>query len=212
MLFTILLAARRCLKNTMTLDTLKESVQDCQACNLHLCRERVTFGEGCVSSPKVMFISDAPSEGDEASNHLLTDEVGLKFNEMLAFLDLDRDQVYVTNAVLCRPPNDRQPHMEEISACRGRLIGEIRLVNPGLIVVLGRTAMKALLGYEFSGPLQQFMEDGTFLKIESGEQEYLAAVVASPNYHIRNPRMARKLTGKMWQAIRKQVSEKKVII
>lgn len=189
------------------LSDLRAAMSNCTACDLHICRSQIVFGEGLAHSPKVMFVGEAPGEEEDKIGRPFVGKAGEKLNEMIQFLGLDRDEVYIANAVLCRPLNNRDPHIEEILACRERLGKQILAVQPQLLILLGRVAVRAILGYDFKGPLKQFMEDEKFLDVEIQGQSFKAAVVAHPSYHLRNRRQAAKYTGKQWHRIKKHVKE-----
>lgn len=194
------------MNNPSALDDLRAVMSQCKACDLCRCRSQIVFGEGLTNAPKVMLIGEGPGEEEDRTGRPFVGKAGQKLNEMISFLGLSRNEVYIANAVLCRPPNNRDPHMEEILACRERLGKQILAVRPQLLVLLGRVAVKAVLGYDFKGPLKQFIEDEKFLDVDIQGESFKAAVVAHPSYHLRTPQVAKRMTGPMWNRIKKYVA------
>ena len=187
------------------LNTLKEKMRHCTDCILCKTRNNVVFGEGNNNKPKIMFIGEGPGEDEDKCGKPFVGKAGKKLNEMISYINLKREDLYITNTVLCRPPNNRNPNITEIKACRQRLAEQILIIQPQLIVLLGKIAVSSALGYEFNGTLKQFMDD--FITIEVQGTKFKAAVVAHPSYHLRNPGQARKLTQNMWKRIKRFVDE-----
>ncbi len=185
---------------TDVLADLREKMEACTTCDLHRCRNKLVFGEGNQHSPKIMFVGEAPGQNEDEQGVPFVGACGDKLDEMISFLGLTRNEVYIANAVLCRPPNNRDPHMSEVEACRWRLLLQIETVQPELLVLLGRGATKAILGYEFKGPLSQFMDE--FIQFDLNGTPYNAAVVWHPSAHIRGAARARKATGPQWKRIK----------
>ena len=188
--------------STISIDQLKCDMAACTACDLHQHRKQIVFGTGNFKSPKIMFVGEGPGEEEDEKGMPFVGKCGSKLNEMIAFLNLKREDVYISNSVLCRCPNNRPPVKEEMDSCKNRLYKEIEIVNPGLIVTLGRSATVAVSGREFKTPLNHFMKDGKFFIVEINGRQYKMAVVAHPSYHLRRKKLAWIMTQKMWMAIK----------
>jgi DNA polymerase len=104
-------------------------MKDCQECDLHKARTQIVWGTGSTN-PLFMFIAEAPGETEDEKGIPLIGKAGEKFNAMLKYADIERSECYISNSVLCRPPGNRNPKIDELDACRDRLIKEIELVNP----------------------------------------------------------------------------------
>ncbi len=125
---------------------LQAAVVACQQCDLYSVRTQTVFGEGVVNA-KWMIIGDAPKEEDDLQGRAFTDQSksGVLLNNMLQAVGLDRSVVYLTNTLKCRPSNNRDPKKEESAACFNYLKRQIDLVNPSLILIVGRIATQHLL-------------------------------------------------------------------
>jgi len=112
----------------------------CQECGLAKGRTRVVPGEG-PEPAEIMFIGEAPGFHEDRQGRPFVGPAGQFLEELLGLVGLRRDQVYIGNVVKCRPPNNRDPLPTEIAACKHWLDAQIRLVNPQIIVTLGRYSM-----------------------------------------------------------------------
>jgi DNA polymerase len=126
-------------------DGLAAAVATCRACAL--CRERkqAVLGVG-DRRPDWLFIGEGPGAEEDARGEPFVGQAGKLLDAMLAALDLERGTgVYIANAVKCRPPGNRTPEPGEMAACRPWLERQIELLKPGIIVLLGKAAVHALL-------------------------------------------------------------------
>lgn len=105
----------------------------------------MVFGVGNAVRPKVLFVGEGPGADEDVQGEPFIGKAGKLLDGMLGAMGLSRDQVYICNVVGCRPPENRKPKDDEIEACREFLNGQIRAVRPAAIVVLGATAVQALL-------------------------------------------------------------------
>ena len=126
-------------------DQLHHEIEICQKCPLHgTCTHKVP-GQGAGDSP-LMLIGEGPGQREDATGLAFVGPAGQLLTRMLQSIGLERKQVYITNVVKCRPPNNREPLPEEKEACLPFLRMQVALVKPKVILILGATAMKALLG------------------------------------------------------------------
>lgn len=109
-------------------------------CDLKDTATQAVFGNGNPSA-KIVFIGEAPGKKEDEQGVPFVGAAGKFLNEMLAVIKLARSDVYITNIVKYRPPNNRDPNPEEKSACREWLMDELKLISPDLIIFLGRHAM-----------------------------------------------------------------------
>lgn len=93
----------------------------------------------------IMFVGEAPGENEVRIGRPFVGNAGIILNDNLREAGFKRKEVYITNACLCRPPNNRTPTAKEIDACRKRLLGEVKRVRPKLITMLGHTAYEAVM-------------------------------------------------------------------
>jgi len=117
----------------------------CAKCKLSTSRTNVVVGEGNSVEPFVMFVGEAPGSQEDASGRPFIGPAGKLLTDMILAMGLSRDSVFLANVVGCRPPQNRQPEPDEITACSEFLFGRIRAVRPKAIVALGGTAAKVLI-------------------------------------------------------------------
>lgn len=119
---------------------LEESVRSCTGCRL--CRERfhAVPGEG-NHSPRVVFIGEGPGAQEDKEGRPFVGRSGRFLDEMMENAGLRREDVYITNVVKCRPPDNRDPRPDEIAACQNYLDRQIELLSPAVVVTLGRYSM-----------------------------------------------------------------------
>ena len=150
----------------MTLDALREEAAGCRACDLYKNATQTVFGEGSERA-RVMFVGEQPGDREDREGKPFVGPAGRVLDDALEAVGIDRRQVYVTNAVKhfkWKPQGKRRLHQKpnaaEISACRPWLDGEIALVKPEILVLLGATAAQAILGRDFRVTKQrgQFIE------------------------------------------------------
>ena len=126
-------------------DALIEEIENCRACPL--CREihRKVVGQGDIHA-ELMFIGEGPGADEDLQGVAFVGAAGQLLTKMIAAIGMTRDEVYICNVVKCRPPHNRTPEKEEAEACMTVLRQQFLLVHPKIIVLLGSTAAKAVLG------------------------------------------------------------------
>lgn len=120
---------------------LYQDIRVCQKCILSQGRTNTVPGEG-PESADIMFIGEGPGFHEDRQGRPFVGAAGNYLNELLEKIGFEREQVYITNVVKCRPPGNRDPQPEEIEACRPYLDKQIDLIRPRLIVTLGRFSMQ----------------------------------------------------------------------
>jgi len=123
---------------------LREAVARCTACGLCQSRRQAVFGVGNRAA-RWMFVGEAPGAEEDRQGEPFVGRAGQLLTSMLRALGLEREDVYIANVLKCRPPGNRDPRPEEARACRGYLERQIELVDPALIVAVGRVAAQTLL-------------------------------------------------------------------
>ncbi|MCK6371533.1 MAG: uracil-DNA glycosylase [Gammaproteobacteria bacterium] len=123
---------------------LREAVGHCTACTLHRTRTQTVFGVGSPTA-RWMVIGEAPGAEEDRQGEPFVGAAGKLLNEMLRAVGVERGAVFIANILKCRPPNNRDPLPEEVSACAGHLQAQIELVAPALILAVGRIAAQNLL-------------------------------------------------------------------
>ncbi|MBI5638799.1 MAG: uracil-DNA glycosylase [Nitrospirae bacterium] len=117
---------------------------DCLRCNLSKNRKHIVFGEGNPSA-RLMFIGEAPGKEEDIQGLPFVGEAGMLLTRLIEKMGLKRADVYIANIVKCRPPMNRDPEKEEIATCRGFLERQIEIIQPEVIMTLGRIALQALM-------------------------------------------------------------------
>ncbi|NLF11635.1 MAG: uracil-DNA glycosylase [Anaerolineaceae bacterium] len=122
------------------LQTLYQEIQRCEKCILSQGRTNAVPGEG-PEDAEILFIGEGPGFHEDRQGRPFVGAAGQYLEELLASINLKREQVYICNVVKCRPPGNRDPQPDEIEACRPYLDRQIELVRPRMIVTLGRFSM-----------------------------------------------------------------------
>ncbi len=128
------------MSETNRLSLIREEILHCQKCPLAKGRKNAVPGEG-PSSVEIMFIGEGPGYHENQQGKPFVGQAGAFLDELLAAADLKREDVFITNVVKCRPPNNRDPMPEELAACAHYLDEQIALLDPKVIVTLGRFSM-----------------------------------------------------------------------
>ena len=129
----------------MDLETLRTQCLSCTRCPLHTTRTNVVFGQG-VPTAEVLFVGEGPGQSEDEQGLPFVGLSGQLLDKYLFAIDLDRNQnCYIANIVKCRPPHNRDPQFVEQKCCGEWLQRQIALVDPAIIVCLGRIAATALI-------------------------------------------------------------------
>ena len=129
-------------------EELEESIKCCKKCKLCMGRTNIVFGTGNKQAD-IMFIGEGPGADEDSQGIPFVGKAGQLMNKAFEGLQIDREKVYIANVVKCRPPMNRVPNDEEAEACLDYLRNQVILVNPKIIVLLGSTALKNILGKEY---------------------------------------------------------------
>ena len=129
-------------------EELEEVVKQCRKCRLCETRKNVVFGVGNREAD-IMFIGEGPGADEDAQGEPFVGKAGKLMNMAFDMLGIKREEVYIANIVKCRPPNNRNPQDDEAENCLDYLRNQVILVKPKIIVLLGSTALKNILGNEY---------------------------------------------------------------
>lgn len=132
---------------SMDWPVLQEAVRACTQCALHSTRTQTVFGVGNRNA-QWMFVGEAPGADEDRQGEPFVGRAGQLLNAILFAMGLKREEVYIANLLKCRPPGNRDPQPEEVAQCEPYLIRQIALIQPRLIVALGRHAAHSLLKTE----------------------------------------------------------------
>ncbi len=128
---------------------LARESQTCSLCNLSQRRQKVVFGSG-DSDADLMFIGEGPGAEEDRQGLPFVGRAGELLTKIIQAIGFERETVYIANIVKCRPPGNRDPQPEEVASCRRYLEQQIDLIEPKVIVLLGRVAAQTLLGNDLT--------------------------------------------------------------
>lgn len=129
-------------------DDLKKSIVECKKCRLCTNRTNIVLGEGNINA-KIMFIGEGPGADEDKQGVPFVGKAGQLMNKAFQALGINREEIYIANIVKCRPPSNRVPEEDEAQACLNYLRNQVVLIKPEIIVLLGSTALKTILGKEY---------------------------------------------------------------
>jgi len=161
------------------LKEVRETIGDCTRCKLSKHRTTIVFGEGNPDA-KIMFIGEAPGKEEDIQGLPFVGDAGILLTKLIEKMGLKRSDVYIGNIIKCRPPMNRDPEEDEIATCRQFIERQIEIINPEVIITLGRIA------------LQTFM-DNRKIKITAVRGKFFdfKGVPVMPTFHpaylLRNP-------------------------
>lgn len=128
-----------------TLSDLERAIQGCLACPLGPGRLKFVFGEGDPQA-RLMFVGEGPGRDEDLQGRPFVGKAGDLLDKMIGAIGMKREEAYIANMVKCRPPDNRTPSPEEARACLGYLHRQIELIRPSVIVTLGATPLRELVG------------------------------------------------------------------
>lgn len=130
-------------------EELENSIIDCKKCKLCQNRINIVFGTGNKET-NIMFIGEGPGADEDKEGIPFVGKAGQLMNKALEGLGIKREELYIANIVKCRPPSNRVPDDDEAEACLDYLRNQVILIKPKIIVLLGATALKNILGKEYN--------------------------------------------------------------
>ncbi len=195
---------------------IAEEILNCKKCPLWQHRNKAVPGEGNANA-EIMFIGEAPGYHEDIQGRPFVGAAGKLLTQLITSLGLKREDVYITNVVKCRPPNNRDPRPDEIAACSPYLDKQMKVISPRIIVTLGRHSTLYLFskaGIDISGISQV---RGRLFNLTLNDFN----VIVIPTYHpaaaLYNPRLRdalerdfkfikKVLTGEYWEEKKKTVT------
>ena len=119
-------------------------IRDCQRCGLCKNRTKFVFGSGSAYAG-VMFVGEAPGKNEDLQGLPFVGQAGKLLDELLGSIGFDRSEVFIANVLKCRPPENRDPQIEEINICKDHLMEQIKIIDPKVICTLGKFSTQLLL-------------------------------------------------------------------
>ena len=129
-------------------EDLEKSILECKKCRLCTNRTNIVFGQGNKKA-RLMFIGEGPGADEDKQGIPFVGKAGQLMNNVFQALEINREDVYIANIVKCRPPSNRVPEDDEVQTCLNYLRNQVILIKPKIIVLLGSTALKNILGKEY---------------------------------------------------------------
>ncbi|MBN2695802.1 uracil-DNA glycosylase [bacterium] len=169
---------------------LEQDVKKCTKCILFKTRKNTVFGEGSIKSVKIMFIGEGPGENEDLLGRPFVGKAGNLLTDIIEKgIKIKRDEVYITNIVKCRPPQNRNPEHIEVMSCINYLYKQIEIINPEVIVLLGAVALKSL--FPKYGSITKYR--GQFFNfILDKNHQYPTLATYHPSYLLRYPEYKRE--------------------
>ena len=130
-------------------EELEQSIKDCKKCKLCTNRSNIVFGTGNKETT-LMMIGEGPGADEDKEGIPFVGKAGQLMNKAFEGIGIKREEIYIANIVKCRPPSNRVPEEEEAEACLNYLRNQVVLIKPKIIVLLGSTALKNILGKDYS--------------------------------------------------------------
>lgn len=161
-------------------DLLQQTVSQCTKCGLHSTRTQTVFGVGNRQAT-LMIVGEAPGFHEDQQGEPFVGRAGQLLTAMLKAIGFERSQVYIANILKCRPPNNRDPQADEVASCTPYLNQQIALVQPTVLLAVGRIAAHYLLQTKTS------LESLRNKTHHYGEQQTPLIVTYHPAYLLRNP-------------------------
>ena len=172
---------------------MEQTILKCQLCALAVTRQHVVPGEGNIKT-EIMFVGEAPGRDEDAQGRPFVGRAGQLLTKIINAMKFQRNEVYITNTIKCRPPKNRNPHKDEMDSCRDYLLRQIELIHPKVIVTLGRVAA----GFFIESDLDMTALRGEFYEFQGAK----VMPTFHPSYLIRNEgnRILRKM---VWEDMQK---------
>ena len=171
------------------LEIVRQKCNACKGCDLAKNRKNVVFGDGNANTAKIVFIGEAPGEIEDESGMPFVGRAGQLLDEFLAAAGISRQEdLYITNTVKCRPPENRVPTDEEKAACRKFLNAQIDFIKPRAIILCGATALKSFVELDKKTTISKIR--GQWMTIMVDGVDYPAMTIFHPSYLLRNHSLA----------------------
>ena len=188
------------------LNDLKEKINNVNNCDLKNNGKQIVFSDGNSKSP-VMIVGEGPGQKEDELGKPFVGDAGQLLNKMLDAINIKRENVYITNVVNYRPPNNRKPEPAEINRYSEFLREHILIIDPKILILMGSTAMEALFGSK----IKITKERGVWKEVIINNKTYIVMITFHPAYLLRQEDQ-KKYSWADLKEIRKKIDELKLII
>ena len=191
---------------SMKLDELRNEIGNIENCELKKNALKIVFNDGDYES-KIMIVGEGPGQKEDEAGKPFVGDVGLLLNKMLKSINIERKNVYITNVVNYRPPNDRKPELAEITKYSNFLRRHISIIDPKILILMGSTAMESLFGTK----IKITKERGLWKEIIINNKTYLCMITFHPAYLLRQPEN-KKYSWEDLKKIRKKIDQLNIML
>ena len=199
--------AKPTLENSKSrLDSLKNKIGAIENCDLKKNASKIVFADGNIQSP-IMIVGEGPGQKEDELGKPFVGDAGNLLNKMLKAINVNRDKIYITNVVNYRPPNNRKPEPNEINRYSEFLKEHISIINPKILILMGSTAMEAILGSN----KRISQERGQWKEVIIKQKNYKTIVTFHPAYLLRKPDQ-KKFSWEDLKIIRKKIDQQNIVI
>ena len=185
---------------------LKNKIKSIEDCELKKFAKNIVFSDGNPSS-QIMLVGEGPGEKEDEEGKPFIGDAGTLLNKMLKAIKIKRENIYITNVVNYRPPNNRKPEISEINRYSVFLREHISIINPKILILMGSTAMEAIFGQK----LKISKERGKWKETIINQKTFLSILTFHPAYLLRQPDQ-KKFSWEDLKNIRKKIDELKIKI
>ena len=185
----------------LQLENLKNKISLIDNCDLKNNAKKMVFSDGSINS-QIMIVGEGPGEKEDEVGKPFVGDAGDLLNKMLSAINISRESVYITNVVNFRPPNNRKPTSAEINRYSVFLREHILIINPKILIIMGSTAMEALIGNN----IKISKDRGKWKEIIIKNKTFMSIVTFHPAYLLRQPDQ-KKYSWSDLKEIRKKIDE-----
>ncbi len=164
------------------LDELRKKIENIENCELKSHAKQLIFSDGISESP-IMIVGEGPGQKEDEIGKPFVGDAGMLLNKMLKAINIDRKNIYITNVVNYRPPNNRKPEPAEIIRYSNFLREHISIIDPKILILMGSTAMESLFGSK----IKISKERGIWKEVIINNKTYLTMITFHPAYLLRQP-------------------------
>ena len=181
------------------LENLKKEINSIENCKLKENASKIVFSDGNTQSP-IMIVGEGPGQKEDELGKPFVGDAGSLLNKMLKAINIEREKIYITNVVNYRPPNNRKPEISEINRYSKYLKEHISIIDPKILILMGSTAMEALIGSN----KKISRERGEWKEIIIKQKTYKTIITFHPAYLLRQSEQ-KKFSWEDLKTIRKEI-------
>ena len=185
---------------------LKKEIDSIEDCKLKKNASQLVFADGDTQST-IMIVGEGPGQKEDELGKPFVGDAGNLLNKMLKAIKIERKKIYITNVVNYRPPNNRKPEQSEINRYSKYLREHISIIDPKILILMGSTAMEAILGSN----KRISKERGQWKEIIIKQKNYTTIVTFHPAYLLRKPDQ-KKFSWEDLKIVRKEIDEQNIVI